>query len=112
MRAGRTRLPARLPRRLGLTFLALVACAPPRVTVVPEPLEGLAPCAARVDPRLFARTERWTSGGTAGEVAVGAWLRQVLVDEPWAPLRLTYVTSRLDVATVVSPTFYRPRAYR
>jgi hypothetical protein len=107
-------MPARPPRRigLGLTLLALVACAPLRVAVVPEPLQGLASCAARVDPHLFALTEHWASGGTAGDVPVGERLRQVLVDEPQAPLRLTYVTSRLDVATVVSLTFYRPRAYR
>jgi hypothetical protein len=82
------------------------------MTVVPEPLQGLAPCAAQVDPHLFALTEHWASGGTAGDVPVGALLRRVLVDEPQAPLRLTYVTSRLDVVTVVSPTFYRPRAYQ
>jgi hypothetical protein len=105
-------MPARPPRRLGLTPLALVACAPPRVTVVPEALEGLAPLAARVDPHLVALTERWGSGGTAGDVAVGALLRQVLVDDPQAPLRLTYVTSLLHVATVVSPMFDRPRAYQ
>lgn len=114
MRPGKTGMPARPPRRIGLgiTLVALVACAPPRVTVVPEPLQGLAPCAARVDPHLFALTEHWASGGAAGDVPVGGLLRQVLVDEPQAPLRLTYVTSRLDVATVVSPRFYRPRAYQ
>jgi Lipopolysaccharide-assembly len=105
---------ARPPRRLGVgfTLLALVACAPPRVTVVPEPLQGLVPCAARVDPHLFALTEHWASGGTTGDVPVGELLRQALVDELQAPLRLTYVASQLDVATVVSPTFYRPRAYQ
>jgi hypothetical protein len=43
---------------------------------------------------------------------VGDRLRQVLVDDPRAPLRLTYVTSQLDVATIVSSVFYRPRAYQ
>jgi hypothetical protein len=81
---------------LGLCLLALVACAP---------------LAAQVDPHLFALTERWASGGMAGEVGVGDLLRQVLVDDPQAPLRLTYVTSQFHVATVVSPTFYHPRAY-
>jgi hypothetical protein len=73
----------RPPRRLGfgLTLLALIACAPPRVTVVPEPLQGLVPCAARVDPHLFALTEHWASGGTTGDVPVGELLRP----EPWAP---------------------------
>jgi hypothetical protein len=52
------------------------------------------------------------TGRTAGEVPVGELLRQVLVDYPQAPLRLTYVTSQLHVATVVSPVFYRPRAYQ
>jgi hypothetical protein len=101
------------PRRLGLglCLLALVACAPQRVTVVPEALQGLAPISAQVDSRLFALTERWVSGGTAGEAPVGELLRQILVDDPQVPLRLTYVTSQLHVATVVSPTFYRPRAY-
>jgi hypothetical protein len=75
------------------------------------PMIGLAPLAAQVVPCLFELTERWGSGGTAGEVAVGDLLRQVLVDDPRAPLRLTYVTSQLHVATVVSPTFYRQRAY-
>ena len=66
-------MPARPLRRLGfgLFLLALVACAPPRMTVVPEPLQGLAPCAAQVDPHLFALTEHWASGGTAGDVPVG-----------------------------------------
>jgi hypothetical protein len=45
-------------------------------------------------------------------VPVGNLLRQVLVDHPQAPLRLTYVTSQLEVATIVSPTFYRPHAYQ
>jgi hypothetical protein len=107
------RPPAMPPRRLalGLCLLALVACAPQRVTVVPEALRDRAPISAQVDPHLFALTERWASGGTAGDVAVGELLRQVLVDDPQAPLRLSYITSQLHVATVVSPTFYRPRAY-
>jgi hypothetical protein len=96
----------------GLTLLALVACAPRHVTVTPGPLQDIAPLPARVDPHLFALTERWVSGGTAGDVPVGERLRQVLVNDPQAPIRLTYVTSHLDVATVVSPTFYRPRAYQ
>ena len=47
---------------LGLTFLALVACAPRHVTVVPEALRDLAPLPARVDPHLFALTEHWVTG--------------------------------------------------
>jgi hypothetical protein len=97
---------------LGLTLLTLVACAPQRVTVVPEALQDLAPVSAQVDPHLFTLTEPWVTGGTAGDVPAGDLLRQVVVDEPHAPLRLTYVTSRLHVATVVSPTFYRPHAYQ
>ena len=106
--------PARPPRRLGfgLTILALVACAPQRMTVVPDALQGLAPFCAQVDPHLLTLTERWVTGGTAGEVPVGDLLSQVLVNEPQASLRLMYVTSQLDVATIVSPTFYRPRAYQ
>jgi hypothetical protein len=102
------------PRQLGLglTLLALVACAPQRVTVVPEALQGLAPLYAQVDPHLFALTEHGVTGGTVGEVPVGDLLRQVLVDDPQASFRLTYVTSQLHVATVVSPTFYRPPAYQ
>jgi hypothetical protein len=111
LQVGRGR-PARSPRRfgLGLTLLALAACAPPHVTVTPGPLQDLAPLPAQVDPHLLTLTEHWVSGGTAGDVPVGDRLRQVLVDEPQSPLRLTYVTSHLDVATVVSPTCYRPRA--
>jgi hypothetical protein len=97
---------------LGLILLALAACAPRHVTVMPGPLQDLAPLPARIDPHLFALTERWVSGGTAGDAPVGELLRQVLADDPQAPLRLTYVTSHLDVATVVSPRFYRPRAYQ
>jgi hypothetical protein len=101
------------PRRLGLglTLLALVACAPQRVTVTPGPLQDLTPIPAQLDPHLLTLTERWVTGGTAGEVPVGDLLRQVLVDDPQAPLRLTYATSQLDVATVVSPRFDRPHAY-
>jgi hypothetical protein len=44
-------------------------------------------------------------------VPVGALGRQAPVDVPQAPLRLTYVTSGLDVRTVVSPAFDRPGAY-
>ncbi len=113
LKVGRGR-PAGLPRRLGLalTLLALGACAPQRVTVVPEALQDLASFCARVDPHLLTLTEHWVTGGTAGEVPVGELLRQVLADDPQAPLRLTYVTSQLEVATIVSPTFYRPRAYQ
>jgi hypothetical protein len=113
LKAGRGR-PARPPRRLGLALalLALGACAPQRVTVVPEALQDLAPVCARVDPHLWALTERWVTGGTAGDVPIGERLRQVLADDPQAPLRLTYVTSQLEVATIVSPTFDRPRAYQ
>jgi hypothetical protein len=105
--------PARPPRRLGLglTLLALVACAPQRVTVTPGPLQDLAPIPAHVDPHLWALRERWATGGMAGDAPAGELLREVLVDDPQAPLRLTYVTSHLDVATVVSPRFYRPHAY-
>jgi hypothetical protein len=104
---------ARPPRRLGLglTLLALVACAPPRVTVTPGPLPDIAPIPAHVDPDLWALRERWATAGLAGDAPVGELLRQVLVDDPQAPLRLTYVTSRLDVTTVVSPRFYHPNAY-
>jgi hypothetical protein len=100
-------------RRLwcGVILLALVACASQRVTVAPGPLLDIAPILAQVDPHLWTLTERWASAGASGEVYVGAFVRQVLVDDPKAPLRLTYVTSRLDVRTVVSPTFDRPRAY-
>jgi hypothetical protein len=107
-------MPAMVPRRLGLglTLLALVACAPQRVTVVPEALQGLAPLDAQVDPHLFALTECWVTGGTVGEVPVGDVLRQVLVDDPQVPLRLTYITSQLHVTMVVSPAFYRPHAYQ
>jgi hypothetical protein len=108
-----TRAFRRTLQRLGLrlTLLALAACAPPHVTVVPGLLQDVVPMPAHVDPRLFALTERWVSGGTAGDAPVSDLLRQVLVDEPQAALRLTYVTSHLDVATVVSPKFYRPHAY-
>jgi hypothetical protein len=83
-----------------------------RVRAHPPGPRRLRPCAAQVDPRLFALTEHWASGGTAGDVPVGELLRRVLVDEPQAPLRLMYVTSQLDVTTVVGPRFYRPRAYQ
>jgi hypothetical protein len=107
------RLYAMHPRQLwvGLTLLAFVACAHQPVTVAPDPLQNIAPIRARVDPYLMTLTERWVTGGTSGEVQVGTLFRRILVDDPQAPLRLTYVTSRLDVVTVVSPTFYRPRAY-
>jgi hypothetical protein len=101
------------PRRLWLvlSLLALVACSPRHVTVVPAPLLGFAPIPAQVDPYLSTLTERWATGSTAGAAPVGALLRQVLIDDPQAPLRLTYATSQLDVTTAVSPTFYRPHAY-
>jgi hypothetical protein len=96
---------------LGLICLALAACAPQHVTVAPAPLEDLAPIPAQVDPHLWTLRERWAAGGTSGAAPVGTLLRQALVDDPQAPLRLTSVTSQLDVRAVVSPTFYRPRAY-
>jgi hypothetical protein len=97
---------------LALTLLALVACAPPRVTVALDSLQGLAPIRAQVDPYLLTLTERWATGRMVGEAPVGDLLRQVLVDDPQAPLHLIYVTSQLNVATVVSPMFYRPHAYQ
>jgi hypothetical protein len=101
------------PRQLwlGLPLLALVACAPPRVTVTPGPLQAITPVRAHVDPDLWALRERWATASLAGDVPVSNLFRQVLVDDPQAPLRLTYVTSHLDVATVVSPRFDRPHAY-
>lgn len=100
-------------RRLwyGLILLAFTACASQRVTVAPDLIQDIAPIPAQVDPHLWTLHERWAAAGTSGEVHVGALVRQVLVDDPQAPLRLTYVTSQLDVRTVVSPTFDRPRAY-
>jgi hypothetical protein len=108
------RLLAMHPRQLwfGLTLLALVACAHQPITVSPDPLQDIAPLQAQVDPYLLTLTERWATGGMSGEVQAGALFRQVLVDDPQAPLRLTYVSSQLDVATVVSPRFYRPPAYQ
>jgi hypothetical protein len=105
---------AMLARRLwlGLTLLALVACTHQPVTPCPGWLPDVAPIRARVDPYLLTLTERWVTGGASGEAPVGPLLGQVLVDDAQAPLRLTYATSRLDVATVVSPRFYRPRAYQ
>ena len=99
-------------RWVGLTLLAFVACTHQPVTVAPDGLQDIAPLQAQVDSYLMTLTERWATGGTSGEVQVGAFLRRVLVDDPQAPLRLRYVTSQLDVATVVSPTFYRPHAYQ
>jgi hypothetical protein len=99
------------PLWCGFILLALVACASQRVTVAPGLLLDIAPIPAQVDPHLWTLNERWAAAGASGEVHVGAFVRQVLVDDPEAPLRLTYVTSQLDVRTVVSPTFYRPRAY-
>lgn len=105
--------PAMPPRRLGLglTLLALVACAPQRVTVTPGSLQDIALIPAQVDPHVWALRELWATARLAGDAPVGELLRQVLVDDPQAPLRLTYVTSHLDVATVVSPRWYRPNAY-
>jgi hypothetical protein len=97
---------------LWLLLITLVACTHPRGTVAPDPLRGIVPIQAQVDPLLFTLTERWATAGTSGEVPVGDLLQQILVDAPQAPLRVTYVTSRLHVATVVSTTFYRPRAYQ
>jgi hypothetical protein len=59
----------------------------------------------------LALRERWATASLAGDALVSDLLRQVLVDDPQAPLRVTYVTSHLDVATVVSPRFYCPHAY-
>jgi hypothetical protein len=89
--------------------LALVACVPQHVTVAPAPIEDVAAIPVQVGPHLWTLNERW-AGGTAGAAPAGTLLRQALVDDPQAPLRLTSVTSRLDVRAVVSPTFYRPRA--
>jgi hypothetical protein len=102
------------PRQLwfGLTLLALVACTHQPVTVSPDPFRDIAPIQAQVDPYLLTLTERWATGGTSGEALVGTLLGQILVDDAQAPLRLTYVTSQLAVSTVVSLTFYRPRAYQ
>jgi hypothetical protein len=91
--------------------LALVACAHQPITVSPDLFQDIAPLQAQVDSDLLMLTERWATGGTSGEALVGRLLGQVLVDEPQAALRLMYVTSQLDVATVVSPRFYRPKAY-
>jgi hypothetical protein len=91
--------------------LALVACAHQPITVSPDLFQDIAPIQAQVDSSLLTLTERWATGGTSGEALVGPLLRQVLVDDPQAALRLTYVTSQIDVATVVSPRFYRPHAY-
>ena len=110
----RQELPA-VPSRqlwLWLTLMALVACTHPRVTVAPDPLQGIVPIQAQVDPQLSMLTEGWATASTSGEVLVGDLLQQILVDDPQAPLRVTYVTSQLHVATVVSTTFYRPDAYR
>lgn len=82
---------------------------PQHVTVAPAPIEDVAAIPVQVDPHLWTLNERW-AGGTSGAAPAGTLLRQALVDDPQAPLRLTYVTSRLDVRTVVSPTFDRPRA--
>jgi hypothetical protein len=91
--------------------LALVACAHQPITVSPDLFQDIAPIQAQVDSYLLTLTERWATGGTSGEALVGPLLGQVLIDDPQAALRLTYVTSQLDVATVVSPRFYRPNAY-
>lgn len=101
------------PRQLWIILILWVpvACAHHPVTAFPELLQDIAPIRAQVDPSLLTLTERWATGGTSGHVPLGDLFRAVLVDDPQAPLRLTYVTSRLDVATVVSPTFYRPHAY-
>jgi hypothetical protein len=107
-------LPARpsRPLWLGLTLLTLVGCAHPHVTFAPDTLRGVEPISAQVNPHLWRLTERWQTGRTVGEAPVGDLLRQTLVDDPQAPLRVTYVTSHLDIATVVSTTFYPPHAYQ
>jgi hypothetical protein len=113
-RCSITRVRILHPRQLwlGLILCAPLACAPQHVTVTPEPLQEIVPIPVQVDSHLSTLTERWATASTSGEAAVGTLLRQVLVDDPQAPLRLTYVTSRLDVATVVSPRFYHPHAYQ
>jgi hypothetical protein len=100
-------------RRLGcgVILLALAACASQRVTVAPDPIQDITPIPAQVDPHLWTLHERWAAAGTSGEVHVGTVVRQILVDDPQAPVRLTYVTSQLNVRTIVSSTFDRPRAY-
>jgi hypothetical protein len=60
----------------------------------------------------WALTERWQTWGALGHALVGEILHQIFVDDPQAPLRLTYVTSHLDVSTAVSPIFYRPHRHR
>ncbi len=95
---------------LSLALLALVACQRARVTFAPDALQGVEPLPAQVDPYLWALTEHWQTLRASGHAPVGEVLHQVFVDDPQAPLRLTSVTSQLDVRAVVSPTFYRPRA--
>jgi hypothetical protein len=110
----RQELPAVPSRQLWLclTLMALVACTHPRVTVAPDPLQGIVPIQAQVDPHLWTLMEHWQTRSTSGDASVGDLLQQILVDDPQAPLRVTYVTSQLDIATVVSTTFYRPHAYQ
>lgn len=97
---------------LSLALLALVACQHARVTFAPDALQGVEPLPAQVDPDLWALTERWQTWSASGHAPVGEVLHQVFVDDPQAPLRLTYVTSHLDVSTAVSPIFYRPHRHR
>jgi hypothetical protein len=99
----------RLALMLGL--LVSVGCQPPHVTLAPAPLPGLAPLHAQVDPVLCTLTERWEGRSGSGDVAVGDLLCPLLVDDPQAPLRVTYVTSHLEVSTVVSRLFYRPHRH-
>jgi hypothetical protein len=105
---------AMIPRQfcLELACVALLACTPQYVTVAPEPLQEIVPIFVQVDPHLSTLTERWATASTSGEAAVGTLLRQVFIDDPQAPLRLTYITSQLDVTTVLSPMFYRPPMYQ
>jgi hypothetical protein len=95
-----------------LALLALVACQHERVSFVPDAMQDVAPIPAQVDPELWALTERWATWCTSGEASVGEVLPRILVDDPQALLRLTYVTSHLTVSTVVSRIFYRPNLHR
>jgi hypothetical protein len=97
---------------LSLALLALVACQHERVAFAPDALQGVEPLPAQVDPDLWALTEHWQTWRASGHAPVGEVLHQVFVDDPQAPLRLTYVTSHLDVSTAVSPIFYRPHRHR
>ena len=77
-----------------LALLALAACQHERVSFVPDAMQDVAPIPAQVDPELWALTERWATWLTSGEASVGEVLPQILMDDPQALLRLTYVTYR------------------